>query len=242
MCRLILASGRFQARDILEGAVAMAVGQTARHDSPLLYHPDGWGAVWRDSTSPSGISMVRDPRPAEVTALGSDLARVQTDFLAVHVRRASLSTTRGSAYTHPLQRQSDGWHFMHNGSQPTVYQLLGRERSHFDSAEYFDYIIPPGSEALDEEETLARLRAIPTPGANSGNAIAVSPDRAYLIHWRADVRMWPRYFTMQEYTEPGLRVVASEIIPTIAPVNRWKAVPIDRVIEFRFDTARRLAS
>jgi len=233
MCRLIVATGTFDAGDIVEGAVAMAAGRTADHDSSLVVHPDGWGAVWRDPASPSGLAVLRDARPATERARDSGLAAIRTDFLAIHVRRAINPATTGGRFTHPLERPADGWYFMHNGSLPTVHQLLGLERSTFDSAEYFDYLIPAGARALEESETLARLRAIP-PGGNSGNAVAVRRDRAYVIHWRVVREVWPRYFTMHELVEPGRRIIASEVIPALAPAERWRPLPPDSVTELRF--------
>ncbi len=233
MCRLILAVGTFDAKEIVAGAVAMASGRTAAHDSPILNHPDGWGAVWSDPTSATGLSALRDVRPAAESAADSGLGSIRTDFLAVHVRNATRPTTKGISYTHPLGRPADGWYFMHNGSQPTVHRMLGLERSTFDSTEYFDYLIPAGALRLDERATRDRLRRIP-PGGNSANAFAVRRGRAYVIHWQTDRLKWPRYFTMHQLVEPGRRVIASEVIPEIAPAGRWEPLPPDTVTELRF--------
>jgi glutamine amidotransferase len=232
MCRLIVATGTFDAGEIVESAVSMAAGQTAAHDSSFVVHPDGWGAVWRDPASAHGLSVLRDVRPAPESALASGLAAIKTNFLAIHVRHANNPTTKGARFTHPLERPADGWYFMHNGFLPTVYQLLGLERSTFDSAEYFDYLIPAGARALDGQETLDRLRAIP-PGGNSGNAVAVRQDRAYVIQWRADHAVWPRYFTMHELIEPERHIIASEIIPSLGPADRWRPLAPDTVMELR---------
>jgi glutamine amidotransferase len=129
---------------------------------------------------------------------------------------------------------------MHNGSLPTVHRLLGMERSTFDSAEYFDYIVPPGAARLGARETLRRLEAIP-PGGNSANAVAVRGDRAYVIHWTAPGDRWPRYFTMHQFVGRGVRVVASEVIPSIAPADRWEEVPPGTVLELPF-TRERIAT
>lgn len=230
MCRLIVAVGTFDPKEIIAGAVAMASGRNAEHDSTILVHPDGWGAVWRDPASATGLSVLRDVRPATESLAESGLDAIRTDLLAIHLRRASDPATRGPRFTHPLQRPADDWCFMHNGSQPTVHRMLGLERSTFDSAEYFDYLIPAGALMLDEQATLDRLREIP-PGGNCGNAVAVRRDRAYVIHWRSDRDLWPRYFTMHQLVEPGRRIVASEVIPSIAPAGRWEALPPDTLME-----------
>lgn len=230
MCRLILAIGTFDSQDIVNAAVAMASGQTANHDSPLRNHRDGWGAIWSDSASSTGLSVMRNVRPAEETAINSGICAIRTGFLAIHVRNATYPTTRGLEYTHPLQRAVDGWYFMHNGSQPTVHQMLGLEHSTFDSAEYFDYLIPASAQKMDEQSTLDRLRRIPE-GGNCGNAFAVSKDRAYVIHWQSPGSLWPRYFTMHQLIEPERRIIASEVVPSIAPASNWEPVPAGTLIE-----------
>lgn len=241
MCRLILALGTFDAKDIVTGAVAMASGETADHDSPIVNHPDGWGAIWSDSSATTGLSVLRDARSATESALESGLGAIRTGFLAIHVRSATHLTTKGLQYTHPLQRSFDGWYFMHNGSQPTVHRMLGLEHSTFDSAEYFDYLVPPGTLILDEQATRERLRNIPR-GGNSGNAFIVCRDCAYVVHWQTDCGTWHRYFTMHQLIEPRRTIVSSEVIPSIAPAKYWEMVQPKTLTEFRFKTARSSSS
>lgn len=233
MCRLILASGRFDTRAIINAAVAMGEGRTADHESPFRCHPNGWGAVWRQAGAPHGLALHRDP-----STLSSERARAcgawdtETDFLAVHVRHATVPRNAGLEFTHPLERhgQAGPWYFMHNGYLPTVHTLLGLTESRFDSAEYFDYVVDARRDTLDPGATLAKLRAIP-PGGSSGNAIAVSPRRAYLLHYTPATTPYPRYFNMRRLMGPGFCVFASEIIPSLAPAERWETLPPEQVIE-----------
>ncbi|WP_412538231.1 hypothetical protein R8Z50_20470 [Longispora sp. K20-0274] len=229
MCRLILARGTFKVADVLGAAVAMATGQTADHDGPITCHPNGWGAIWR---TPDGFGTHRDVRPIGDSADDSPLVGLDTDFLAVHARHATLPRNHGLACTHPLERHDpDGtWYFMHNGFMPTVYGLLGLEESAFDSAEYFDYAVPPGAATPDGSTLLERLAAIP-PGGNSGNAIAVGPDRARVIHWSPEPIGLPRYFTMHRLEQPGLLVIASEIVPALAGAEHWRPVPAQSILD-----------
>ena len=111
--------------------------------------------------------------------------------------------------------------------------MLGLSQSTFDTAEYFDYLIPTEARRFDREQVIARLKAIPEPGANSGNEIAVRKDCAYLIHWRSPSDTLPRYFTMQQLRTPDCHVISSEIIPSLAPAYRWQAVTPQSVMEFK---------
>jgi len=228
---MILVIGKFNTVDIVKAMVAVACGETADHEGSFSEHPHGWGAVWRDMAAPSGLSVMRETKAAKVSLLASGLTSVKTDFLAIHIRRSMSTDTFGTKFTHPLQRPMEDWYFMHNGSQPTVHQLLGLPSSTFDSAEYFDYLVPGGTSSIDRAEALERLRKIPEPGSNSGNAFAIRPDCAYVIHWRSPSDTWPRYFTMHETVSTDCRIISSEIIPALAPVEKWTPLPPQSILE-----------
>ncbi|MFI6015450.1 class II glutamine amidotransferase [Streptomyces sp. NPDC051243] len=222
MCRLILAQGRFESRAVLDAAVAMSCGRTADHDGPTDVHPNGWGAVWRDAGAVNGLGVHRDVRPLSESWQESPVPDLTTDFLAIHARHATLPQNHGIQFTHPLHREDElPWYFMHNGFLPTVHSLLGMESSAFDSREYFDYVIPAGADTLDAQRTRQLLDAIP-PGGSSGNAIAVNPRAAYVIHWTSPPNKSPRYFTMQRLRTPDLTVISSEVIPDLAPADQWE--------------------
>lgn len=231
MCRLLLATGGFDVAEVLHGAEAMACGRTATHQGPTSCHPHGWGAIWRDDDAPHGLRVHRDTRPIGESLADSPLPDVTTDFLAVHTRYATLPSTYGLEFTHPLERPGDiPWYFMHNGYLPTVHRCLGLPESRFDSAEYFRYLVPPGARELRPRPTLARLRKIP-PGGTSGNAIAVNPYSAHVIHWTPDDKAWPGYFTLSVLENRHSMVLSSEVLPQMAQAHRWR--PLDQGVILR---------
>ena len=232
MCRLILASGDFAVADIAAAAVDMSCGRTADHDNPTKVHAHGWGAVWREPGH--GLRAHTDARPLADSLPGSPLPAVKTDFLAIHTRNASLESQRGLPFTHPLTRD-DGWYFMHNGYLPTAYQGLGLPASEFDSREYFDYLVPRDADGLDPVAALGRLDSLP-PGGNSGNAIAVHPAGAYLVHWSAPGVATPVFFAMRRLRLPGLEIISSEVVPGLAPAEDWEPLPAGTVEHFPFPT------
>ena len=221
MCRLILAVGSFDPGDILAAAVAMSRGETADHDNATVCHAHGWGAVWRDRESGALVAH-RDERPIWAGAAQSPLAGISTDFLAIHARNASLPEKQGIGFTHPLTRDGDDWYFMHNGYLPTVHRLVGLDRSEFDSAEYFDYLVPRGATGLNETDALGRLRALPPGGSTSGNAIAIHPRGAYLVHWSPADTPTPRFFTMHRLSTADADVFSSERVPGLAAAPLWR--------------------
>ena len=232
MCRMIMATGLFDTPDIVAAAAAMSVGETADHDNKTTAHTHGWGAVWRNDAGE--LSVFRDARPFAESVHESGIATTSTDFLAIHVRNATLPSQRGIEFTHPLSRPDDDWYFMHNGYLPAAHQRLGLPRSEFDTLEYFDCLLPPGTTKLAEAEVLDVLRSIDAK-ATSGNAIAVGPDRAYLVHWSPPDTPTPRFFAMHELVESGMRIVSSEVIPGLAPRNRWTTLAPDCLVEILFD-------
>jgi len=231
---MIMATGLFEAKDIVAAATAMSIGETADHDNRTTAHAHGWGAVWRTPEKPGELSVYRDPRPFAESAAESGITEIAADFLAIHVRNATLPRQRGMRFTHPLSRPGDDWYFMHNGYLPAAHLRLGLDHSEFDSAEYFDCLVPPGTTELSRAGVLDTLRSIGT-GGTSGNAIAVRPDRAYLVHWSPPDTPTPRFFTMHELVEPGLRIVSSEVIPGLAEKDRWTRLAADSLLEIVFD-------
>ncbi|WP_437913553.1 class II glutamine amidotransferase [Sorangium sp. So ce302] len=234
MCRLILAKGRFSSSAILDAAIMMSSGQTADHEGPTQQHPNGWGAVWRDPGG--GLSIHRDPRRINDTADESPLRGVETDLLAVHVRHATLARNQGLQCTHPLARPGakGPWYLLHNGFLPTVHQRLGKERSEFDSAEYLEYLVPENAHTLDIDAALSKLRAIP-PGGTSANAILMNAEWAYVIHWTPQEVPYRRYFSMHQLALEDCTIYASEIIPALAPRERWAPLPQRHIVPIKLN-------
>jgi glutamine amidotransferase len=234
---MILARGAFDPRQILEAAVGMSVGATADHAGPTTCHPNGWGAMWR-TTDSAALAVHRDDRPLADSADPSPITGLQTDFLAIHARHATVPANLGLQFTHPLVRAdpTTTWYFMHHGYLPTVHRLLGLAASRFDSAEYFQYAIPVGTTTLEEAQLLERLSAIALPGS-SGNAIAATVDEAYVIHWSLTQNLDRRYYTMYRLETDRVMIVASEVIAALAPAQLWQPLPPGRVLRISLKTS-----
>jgi predicted glutamine amidotransferase len=232
MCRLILARGAFHSDDIVDAALAMSTGLTGDHERPVSAHSHGWGAVWRDPASEDGFGVHRDDRAMVDSEQESPVRSVRSDFLAIHSRRASIDHQRGPRFVHPLRRRERGfsWYFMHNGFLPTVYQRLDLHASDFDTAEYFEYVVPKGTRTIDPDETRSRLRAMP-PGGMAANAFAVNDEKVYVVHWMYEPNPYPRYFQMHQLVRPERLVVASEVIPSLGPVEEWEPLKPEQILE-----------
>lgn len=236
MCRMILAMGSFSTQSVLNAALCMSEGVTASDDAPICRHPNGWGALWRNNTASDGLTVHRDTRSFKESLEQSLLHKIETDFLVVHVRHATLAHNQGIEYTHPITQKETlvPWYLFHNGFLPTIYQKLGLERSSFDSREYFDYIIPQGQDKFsDNFEIIEKLESL-APGGSSANAIVVNPKRAYVIHWTSKDTHFPSYFTMYKLQTKSAVFIASEMIPEIAPYEKWTPLAKGEIIELPF--------
>jgi predicted glutamine amidotransferase len=237
MCRLILAHGQFDPQSVLEAAVDMSQGRTAEHDGPTTIHPNGWGAVWRAPGPDKMLRVFRSREPLCMNSIRrSPIWSARTDLLAIHARHATLPSHTGIEFAHPLTRHgaSEGstWHFMHNGYTPTIYTLLGKDKSDFDSADYFEYLVDAELERLDRNASLKKLAAVP-PGNSAGNAIAINARYAYVIHYAFPGRPYNSYFQMYKLQLPGHVIYSSEALPQLASRLHWDSLRSRDIFEIR---------
>ncbi len=238
MCRLIMAVGPIRASLITSAALAMSTGRGTSHDGPTAVHPNGWGVVWRDDQH--RLRDHRDPRSIEASLTAWPHDGLHSDFIAVHVRHATLSSNIGPQFCHPLTRSAVGagseWRFMHNGFMPTVHRCLGLASSTFDSQEYFDWLVPAQASSLDHAEVISRLELIPEP-YSSGNAFVINAESAHVVHWSAPHDTHPRYFTMWRTRLGETDLVASEVVADLAPAQNWTPLPAQSVTRFDLNGA-----
>ncbi len=231
MCRMIMAQGVFSVAAVLAAAKAMSCGETAQHDGPIREHPNGWGCLWLEE----GKIRTLHGAGAFADALPSlNITGIRTQFLAVHVRHATLDKNRGIQFSHPLHRQSGEtqWYLMHNGFLPTLYQHLGLDESCFDSAEYLDYIVTGITPPDFTRHYLLEKMAQVAPGGSSGNAFFITSEKAWAWQWQPEDTPFPRYFTMHFCQNEHSVVIASEQIPSLGV--RWRPMNNHELHEITF--------
>ncbi|WP_130832990.1 class II glutamine amidotransferase [[Erwinia] mediterraneensis] len=233
MCRMILAHGRFEVAAVMDAARAMSCGETACHDGPIREHPNGWGCLWRDK---GRIRTLHGTGTFAAALPDIDLTAIHTDFLSVHVRHATLSKNQGIEFSHPLRRASGAteWHMMHNGFLPTLYVQLGLAESRFDSEEYLAYLVDRITPADFTRDYLRSKMAQVAPGGSAGNAIIVTPEKAWAWQWYPDDTPYPDYFTMQLCQQHGSTFIASEQIPALGEASTWRRMRNHELHEIPF--------
>lgn len=215
-----MAQGNFSVAEVMNAARAMSCGETAQHDGPIKKHPNGWGCLWLNSGkihTLHGIGNFADALPT------IDIDSIQTQFLAVHVRHATLSRNTGIQFSHPLMYENsvDQWYLMHNGFLPTIYPHLGLETSSFDSSEYLEYIVDRISSCDMSQQYLQGKMAQLAPGGSSGNAFFLTSEKAWIWQWYPDDTAFPQYFTLHKYQNNKTKYISSEIIPSLGAATEW---------------------
>ncbi|MHC8314646.1 class II glutamine amidotransferase [Pseudomonas sp. LB3P31] len=233
MCRMIIACGIFSSRDVLDAARAMSAGETAAHDSPIKQHPNGWGCLWIENDK---IKTMHSEGNFAEESLKIDSSKIDTKFLAVHVRHATLSRNSGVEFSHPLHRRNwfTDWHMMHNGYLPTVYEHLGLPASTFDSAEYLEYIVQNIEPAqLTRDHLLTKLSRLP-PGGSAGNSFLVTPDNAWVWQWHPEDTPHPKYFTIHHFQTGQAEYFSSEAIQALGDLSIWRPMKNSELYQITF--------
>lgn len=224
MCRMIIACGEFSVADVIKAARAMAAGEIIKHDGSIKQHPDGWGCLW---ISNGQVRVLHGDDNFVEASSRVKILDENIEFLAVHVRHATLSKNMGVQFSHPLHRENGGisWYMMHNGFMPTVYHHLGLSVSSFDSAEYLEYIVGTiESLAGINKEYLVNKLAQLSPGGSSGNFFLMTQYKAWVWQWFPEQTSCAEYFTMKHYAGDKVEYISSEIIPLLGGASEWRAM------------------
>lgn len=232
MCRMILAQGNFSTSAVFEAAVAMSRGVTATHECPIKQHSDGWGCLWFEDGE---IRTMHSDEWLAEEAYSLSLNHINSSFLAIHVRHATLATNQGKTFSHPVMKSTDAmtWYMMHNGFLPTVHKNLCMEQSTFDSAEYLEYIISDNPQPCLSSEWLNRKIACLEPGGSAANAFFVNNIAAYAYQRYPEYSPFSKYFTMSVCKYKKATYVASEMISTLATISNWRQLNNGELIKFK---------
>ena len=236
MCRLIAVIGNDSAARVLRTARTLARGGSRTHERPEMSHTAGWGMIFRREGS-SKLEIYRSGASIEDDAAVDALAAARCDLILIHLRNASGNGLSGGDYAHPQswQPSSVPWHIMHNGSMPALATRLGAAAAHFDTANYIRYAVPAESDRLDGASLLRKLDEL--PDSTAANAFLVNPHFLYVVnHFPADSR-FPRFYTMHEARHDGVRYIASEPLPSLAPMGAWRPIGNGNVIEINLEAA-----
>ncbi len=236
MCRMILAHGVFNPAEILDGAIEMSEGRTARHNNPIRTHRDGCGLLLHHPGEKQSWSVFRSTSPLSESTIEPHLFEKPCDLMVVHARHATLSKNLGLEFTHPVVLDDiPDWFFFHNGYLPSVHQHLGMPASLFDSREYFEYLIPKHSSKLERSCVLEKLSLLGA-GNTSGNAILVNKEHVHVICWYPSESKYPEFYTLRLLKSVRSTIVSSEILPFIGLESDWQSIRSGNLLQFELST------
>lgn len=244
MCRMLaLASRRSVPVDTVMAFGQLAdTGKTFRdfgcpQPNPKTGHPDGWGIA---CLGPEGefyergpVSASTDPRFGEAAR---KLSRIMSPplLLLAHVRRASKKDTIEERYCHPFRREVDGRvvFFAHNGE----IEGFGVRDGQIDSQWIYDRFAEQlGTEARtvpEFKQAIAKSKATIDASfprkVESYTFLMIDGDR---IVAHRDARTCVPYYTLHETTTEDMRVVCSEVLPTLP--GRWRMLRNGEYVEIR---------
>ncbi len=234
MCRMLAAVGRFSMPDLVEAVRAMATNANPAYDHELrdrgdaFLHDSGWGALYREG---GRLVRVRSTTPCFRDSLFDDLARVDSDLVVIHARRAKNPRTISRVNTHPFVADYLGeeWAFCHNGEVRDLSQLtwdpsLVTEGS-TDSERLFFHVLTPLGQG-GPGELAAALSVI--RDFTCVNCFLVRSGSVMAATRRAPDSTLPRYYTMWRADGEGpsgrFSVVSSEVVAA-PPAADWR--PLD---------------
>jgi glutamine amidotransferase len=233
VCRFILAWGKFDSKEITVAASEMSLGKHTASRAPIRRHPHGWGAIWLDHCSRHRLETHHS-----TADLGSEnidqllIPRVETSFMAIHSRYASVPSNVGLDFSHPVKRAGRvTWYIMHNGYLPTIYERLGRQHSTFDSLEYLEYATEPDNSYLYSATLVRKLKTL-RAGSTAGNAFFVNKNRAYAFQWLPQGSAYREFYTMYVHRNERRTIVSSERISSLGGRAEWRPLRSGDLLRF----------
>ncbi len=205
--------------------------------NPKSGHPDGWGiaCVGQEGEfyARSAANATSDPRYEEAV---QRVGRVCSPplLLLAHVRFASKKDTIQEQYAHPFRREVDGRtvFFAHNGEIEGFGLRDGKIDTQFIFGRFVEAMgtelrpLPELKQALAKSK--AAIDAEFPRKVESYTFLMLDGDR--LIAHR-DARTCVPYYTLHETGTEDMRVVCSEVLPTLP--GRWRMLRNGEFVELR---------
>ncbi|HLD39820.1 MAG TPA: class II glutamine amidotransferase [Candidatus Nanoarchaeia archaeon] len=235
MCRMIIASGKINPKQILDSLILMAKDENSRHErnqekGPGSYqHPDGWGIAYLDQKGDFVIkksekAIFADPEVQK-------LSDINTNFMIAHVRKKAGSET-SIHNTHPFEayhRLLGEGVFCHNGfiedeiKFHPKYKLEGKT----DSEKLFYSILSDIND--NKPENIARVirNNLKTYTKTQGTNVVLSTKEKTFVGLRKNEL--PKYYGMVLGEGIHFVLISSEKLKTFPDIS-WKALQPEDVV------------
>ncbi len=229
MCRMVFATGEFEAASVIDGAILMAADRNERHEenaTKVLRHADGWGLCYLNKNQ---LITFRSVKPIFEDSTIDQFRSLKTNLLVVHARHG----TRGlndPKNVHPFEYRDDQQQlvFFHNGTvrDRLTYDTRFEPKGETDSERLFYYLISENGKNITEiflRKKLEQLRDF-----SSANFVLTTGSKTYIANW---FTINPNYYTMKMFKSKNTLVVASEILPSFEK-SGWQKLSNQFVASF----------
>ncbi len=212
MCRMLIAAGKINSKELFQVAIAMAKDQTSTHEfneangQGSWLHDDGWGIAWLEKGNwqsfKSTTAIFDDPQI-------NTFSNLKSNFVMIHIRKRMGSET-AIQNTHPfhLQRNDVGdFMFCHNGyagdnfSFDPSFEVKGDT----DSEKIFYSILTKMKEQDVQSSIKEVLNSIET--TTGSNIILANKEKSFIA---SKENQYPKYYNMYIGKRKGTVVIASE--------------------------------
>ena len=205
--------------------------------NPKTGHPDGWGiaciAQEGEFYARSPVKATADPKYEDAVRRASRVCSPPL-ILVAHLRFASRKDTIQEPYCHPFRREIDGrtTYFAHNGEIDAFGLRDGKIDSQFIHDRFVDSLGTEARPLAEFKQAIAKAKAgidaeFPRK-VESYTFLMLDGDR--LIAHR-DARTCVPYYTLHETGTDGMRIVCSEVLPTLP--GRWRMLRNGEFVELR---------
>ena len=194
--------------------------------NPKSGHPDGWGIA---CIGAEGEFYVRGPGKATADPKYEEavrrLARVCSPplLLVAHLRYASKKDTIQEQYSHPFRREVDGrvTFFAHNGEIEGFGLREGKIDTQFIYDRFLDSLGTEARPLPEFKQAVAKAKAAidaEFPRKVESYTFLMLDGNRLIAH--RDARTCVPYYTLHETATERLRLVCSEVLPTLP--GRWR--------------------
>lgn len=211
MCRMLVAIGNFNIDHLLQDFVRMAADQNERHEKNAeneFKHGDGWGMAYLENDQ---LKIFRSTKAVFEDDQILQFKKLKSNLVILHARKASKGTV-DIHNVHPFECWLEGHHyiFFHNGTihDEVVFDNQFTPLGTTDSERLFYFLLTNSNGQLTPAFLQSKLDRL--QNFSAANFILSDGKMTYAGNWYSEN---PVYYGMKMLQQPGLVIVASEILP-----------------------------
>jgi predicted glutamine amidotransferase len=211
MCRMLVAAGNFNIDHLINDFILMAADQNEKHEKNIdqeFKHGDGWGIAYLENNA---LQVFRSTKAVYEDDQIDQFNKIQSNLVILHARKASQGAV-SLQNVHPFEHKLDGHQhlFFHNGS---ILDELNFDRQFHplgetDSERLFYYLLTNSNGQLTLAFLKSKLDRIKK--FTAANFILSDGKITFASNWYSEN---PSYYTLKVLQNPGLVIVASEVLP-----------------------------